>query len=240
ARETARRQDEALRFVHPGLPGLWAVACGEVRLWERRPQHGDFGVARFGLGRVALAAPLTLDTGRDPLAQREPELLAAAEAIVGQHGEVADLPVVADLRGQPVVSVVGPPDLTRAVARSLVVELATFCCPEDLALAVCHPAGAETAWEFAGWLPHAMQEDSGQVLVGEGQRVLPLLGDEVGRRRERLRRRASYDRRAGDEEPGRHILLVVDGYAAGSPLARVDLLNELTERARDLGAGLVF
>jgi hypothetical protein len=35
-------------------------------------------------------------------------------------------------------------------------------------------------------------------------------------------------------------VLVVDGYSAASPLARADVLVELTERASDLGASLLY
>ena len=237
AGETAGLQDAAARFVHPGPAELWAVACGRVRVWERRPRHEDFLSARIGLGRVPLATPLALEAARDPLAERDLELLESAERVVGEHREVPDQPVILDLRRHPVVSLIGAPDQTRAIARSIVAELTTFCAPDDLLLAVAHPPGAEPAWEFTRWLPHQVGED-GRPLCGEVSRVLDRLAEEVGRRREAARRREA---RRGDDEPRpRQMVLIVDGFSAASPLARLDVVGELTERARELDAGLVF
>ena len=58
ARETATLQDEAARFTHPDGPGLWAIACGRARVWERRLEHPDFATVRIGHGVVPLATPL--------------------------------------------------------------------------------------------------------------------------------------------------------------------------------------
>ena len=237
AGETAELQDAAARFVHPGPAELWAIAAGRVRVWERRRRHEDFVSARIGLGSIPLATPVVLEAARDPLGERDPELLRAAERVVAEHREVPEQPIVLDLRRHPVISVIGEPELTRAVARSVVIELATFCAPDDLLLAVVHPPGAELAWEFARWLPHQLGE-GGRPLCGEVSRVLEPLVEEVTRRREAARRREA--RRGEDETRPRQLVLIVDGFSAASPLARLEALGELTERARELDAGLVF
>ncbi|HLH71505.1 MAG TPA: type VII secretion protein EccCb [Candidatus Dormibacteraeota bacterium] len=237
ARRTAELQDAAARFVHPGPAERWAVACGRVRVWERRPRHEDFLSARVGLGRAPLATPLILEGAHEPLVERDPELLAAAERVVAEHREVPDHPVVLDLRRHPVVSVIGAPEQTRAVARSILTELATFCAPDELLLAVLHPPGAGLAWGFVRWLPHQVGE-GGRALCGEASEVLEPLMEEVGRRREAAKRRET---RRGDDEPcPRQMVVVVDGFSAASPLARLEVLGELTERARELGASLLF
>jgi DNA segregation ATPase FtsK/SpoIIIE, S-DNA-T family len=239
ARKIAARQDEAARFAHPGSDELWAIACGRVRVWERRPRDQDFAAVRIGRGAVPLATPLQLDGGGDPMTRRDATLQAAAEQVVERHSAVEGQPVVLDLRGHPVVSLVGPPAATRAIARSMVTQLATFCAPDDLLVAICHPPGAETAWDFARWLPHLVPEEGQALLCGEGQQVLGRLADEVGRRRELLRRRQGYDRSAPEEQP-KQVLLVVDGFSAASPMARLEVLAELADRAGDLSASLVF
>ena len=239
ARRTAGRQDEAARLVHPGANELWAVACGQVRVWERRARDGDFAAVRIGRGTVPLATPLVLDGGSDPLTRRDPMLHATAERMVAEHRDVQDQPIVLDLRAHPVVSLVGPPTPTRAIARSMVTELATFCAPDDLLVAICHPPGAEPDWEFARWLPHVLPADGEALLRGEGQGVLGRLADEVARRRELARRRQGYDRSEADERH-RQLLLVVDGFSPASPLARLEVVAELAERARDLDASLIF
>ncbi|HYW25499.1 MAG TPA: type VII secretion protein EccCb [Terriglobales bacterium] len=239
ARQVAARQDEAARFTHPGTGELWAIARGQVRVWERRARDQDFVSVRIGRGTLPLVTPLHLPGSDDPMTRLDPELQAAAERVVERHRDVEDQPVVLDLRAHPVVSLVGPPALTRVIARSVVTELATFCAPQDLLMAVCHPPGGEPAWEFARWLPHLVPEQGQALLCGEGQQVLSRLAEEVGRRRELLRRRQAHDRSAPDEQP-KQILLVVDGFSASSPLARLDVLAELADRAGDLGASLVF
>ena len=239
ARRTAAAQDQAVRFVHPAARELWAIACGRVRVWERRAEEEDFATVRIGRGTVPLATPIQLDGGGDPLTRRDPALQAAAERMVAEHRDVRDQPVVLDLRGHPVVSLVGPAALTRALARSMVTELATFCAPDDLLMAICHPPGAGPAWDFARWLPHLVPAPGRGLLCGDGPDVLARLADEIGRRRELVRRRQAHDRVAADEQLGQ-MLLVVDGFSAASPLARLDVVAELAERARDLGASLVF
>jgi DNA segregation ATPase FtsK/SpoIIIE, S-DNA-T family len=239
ARQVAASQDAAARFAHPGVGELWAIACGQVRVWERRSRDQDFVSVRIGRGTVPLAAAIQLQGSDDPLTRQDPELQAAAERMVERHRDVDDQPIALDLRAHPVVSLVGPPTLTRVIARSIVTELATFCAPDDLLVAICHPPGGEPAWEFTRWLPHLVTDEGQPLLCGEGQQVLSRLADEVGRRRELLRRRQSHDRSASDEQL-RQILLVVDGFSAASPLARLDVLAELADRAGDLGASLVF
>jgi S-DNA-T family DNA segregation ATPase FtsK/SpoIIIE len=238
AGRTAALQDEASRFVHPSARELWAIACGRVRVWERRPGDRDFASVRIGRGTVPLLTPLQLHAG-DPLSRRDPELQPAAERVVERQRSVRDQPIVLDLRAHPVVSLVGPRALTRAIARSVLIELGTLCAPGDLLMAICHPPGAELAWELTRWLPHLVSEEGQPLLCGDGQQVLARLGDEVARRRELARRRQAHDRSALEERP-RQLLLVVDGFSAASPLARLDVVGELADRARDLGASLVF
>ncbi|HXM56504.1 MAG TPA: type VII secretion protein EccCa, partial [Candidatus Dormibacteraeota bacterium] len=240
---TARLQDLAGRFVHPGPTDLWAVACQRVRLWERAPAHEDFATARIGTGAAPLATRLRLEGDDDPLADRDPAALAAARRLIEERGRIEDQPLLLDLRARPSVSLVGPRPLARAVARAVVAELAVFCAPDDLLLAICHPPEPEAAaaWEFAKWLPHIRAHDGQALLCDDGDRLAELLGGEVARRRDRARRRAGLllDEAgllmaAGAEpEPQRHLLLVADGWA------RSELVADLAERAAELGAGVL-
>ncbi len=242
ARETARLQEDAARFAHPDAAELWALACGQARVWERRREHPDFVAVRVGRGTVPLATPLRLDLGGDPLGQRRPELQAALDGLVAEHRDVRDQPVLLDLRRHAVVSLVGQTAVTRALARNMVMEVAALCSPDDLLIAVCHPPGGETGWGCVRWLPHAFDDESGGLRCGDGRQVMATLSEEVARRRERARRRtgASFERWAGDNDAQAQLLVVVEGFSATSPLARLDLLTELTERADDLGASLVY
>jgi S-DNA-T family DNA segregation ATPase FtsK/SpoIIIE len=246
AEETARAQYAAGRFTHPGLPELHALACQRVRVWERRPEHPDFATVRLGLGMGPLSTALRLDEGGDQLVERDPDLLAAVRRLVARHGRVHDQPLLLDLRARPSVSLIGRPDDTRPLAAAVMTELATLCAPDDLAIAVCHPPEAAAAWEFAKWLPHAELEDGRALLCDSADRLEQLLSEEVARRRDRARRRAGALDPDGtvagraEMEPQRHLLLVVDGFSAASPMARNELLAELGRRARELEVSLLF
>jgi S-DNA-T family DNA segregation ATPase FtsK/SpoIIIE len=136
--------------LHPDLPRLWATVDRTDRLWERRPGDADFLTVRVGRGPVPLAVPLRLDTAGGPLAEHDPELLEAAGDLVRRSAWVHDLPVTVPLRGGGVLALTGPPARVRALARSIVCELAAFHAPDDLRVLAAHPS-----WAWATSLPHA-------------------------------------------------------------------------------------
>ncbi len=241
ARRTGYLQDEVSHLLHPGPAELWALVCRRTRVWERRLDHPDFARVRIGTGAVPLSTPLRLEDEADLPPERDPHLVAAARRLIERCGTVPNQPVTVDLRAHPVVSLLGPRDRTRGLARAMVLELATLCAPDDLAICICHPAVAPAAWEFARWLPHVISEGGGTLLCPEGEGLAGLLADEVARRRERTRHHPGpASVHPLDRPPGRRLLLVVDGFSATSPLARLDLVRELTERARELEVGLLF
>lgn len=114
------------------------------------------------------------------------------------------------------MSLVGPGERTRAMAVDLVTELTTFCAPDDLLLAVCHPKEVED-WEFVKWLPHARIGDSVLVLP-DGDGFGELLAEDIERRRDQARRRTSPFTEQPADESRRRLLVIVDGYGAASPM----------------------
>jgi S-DNA-T family DNA segregation ATPase FtsK/SpoIIIE len=140
--------------LHPGPSGLWAVVEQTDRLWERRPTDADFLTVRIGRGPVPLVAPARLDVGHDPLAEHDPELLLAAEELVRRATWLPDAPVPISLRHLQVLTLTGPPARTRALARAVVCELATFHAPDDLRILAAHPSTARRAWQWMQSLPH--------------------------------------------------------------------------------------
>jgi S-DNA-T family DNA segregation ATPase FtsK/SpoIIIE len=236
----AAAQDTVARFVHPDMAGLWAVCSARVRVWERRPDHADFCTVRVGRGTAPLHTPLTLEAEEGPFARRDPDMQAAVDALIARHGRVRDQPLVVDLLDTPVVSLIGSAPRTRATAMRMVTELATFCAPDDLVIAVCHPSDAAGDWEFVKWLPHARLGDS-VLLLPDGEGFEELLRDELERRREQARRRTGmFLKEDRQEEAPRRLLLVMDGYAASAPIARLDAVSELAERAGELAASVLF
>jgi S-DNA-T family DNA segregation ATPase FtsK/SpoIIIE len=136
--------------LHPDLPRLWATADRTDRLWERRPADTDFLTVRVGRGPVPLAVPLRLDTAGGPLAEHDPELLEAAEDLVRRAAFLPGTPVTVPLRAAGVLALTGPPARVRALARSIVCELAAFHAPDDLRVLAAHPS-----WAWTASLPHA-------------------------------------------------------------------------------------
>jgi S-DNA-T family DNA segregation ATPase FtsK/SpoIIIE len=160
--------------VHPGPSKLWATITQTNRLWERRPTDTDFLTVRIGRGPVPLAAPVRLDTRHDPLAEHDPELLLAAEEVVLRATWLPDAPVAIPLRDLGVLTLTGPPGRTRALARAIVCELATFHAPDDLRIVAGRPSGSGRVWRWMQWLPHTRDPTSattpatGAGLVGRG------------------------------------------------------------------------
>ena len=145
--EVAAAQRHAAELLHPDLPRLLAQVGRAERLWERRPGDGDFLTVRVGRGPVDVACPVRLERG-GPLAEHDPELLAAAEELVAGHRQVADVPVALELRGLGVVAVTGPPGVARALARAVVCQLAVAHAPDDLRILASAGAGGEPAWDW--------------------------------------------------------------------------------------------
>src|SRR5215212_10152453 len=151
----AAAQLAVAEHLHPGPPRLWTAIIQTDRLWERRPSDPDFLTVRIGRGPVPLAAPARLDASHDPLVEHDPELLSAAEELVGRATWLPDAPVPISLRQLGVVALTGPPDRTRALARAVVCELAAFHAPDDLRVLAAHPPGSRQAWRWLQRLPHA-------------------------------------------------------------------------------------
>jgi S-DNA-T family DNA segregation ATPase FtsK/SpoIIIE len=144
----AADQLAAADHLHPDPPRLWALACRAERLWERRPADDDFLTVRVGRGPVPLAAPIRLDAAGGPLVERDPGLLAAAEALVRRAGRLPAAPVTVPLRRLGVLALTGPRDRIRALARALLCQLATLHAPDDLRILAGFPAAALPAWEW--------------------------------------------------------------------------------------------
>jgi S-DNA-T family DNA segregation ATPase FtsK/SpoIIIE len=123
------------RLEEPGLPeALRRAAERSSRLWERRPDHADAFVVVVGVGEG--------DLDGEPL---------------------ADVPLPVALGPGQALGLVGGGERARAVARSIVVQLAAWHGPADLALAVV--TDEPDAWAWLGALPHAADHLGGPPLV---------------------------------------------------------------------------
>jgi S-DNA-T family DNA segregation ATPase FtsK/SpoIIIE len=235
ARQVAADQRFAAAWVYPSPERLWAIARRRRRVWERRRADPDFLRVRLGLGQGPLAAPVQLSQRMDPLADYDPQILAAAQRHAARLGVVGRQPLVVDLGSAAVVSLSGRPDLVRALARALVLQVAVLHAPDDLGLIV-RTAG-EPSWEWTKWLPHTHEPHT---IAAAG--VAPLVAAEISDlacgleaaleqgRAARHARRSPFDLARG-EQAGRRLLVVLDSYDPAAHWARLPVVAELLEEA---------
>ncbi|HEV3380973.1 MAG TPA: type VII secretion protein EccCa [Trebonia sp.] len=236
ARDLAAAQRAAAAWQWPGPRGLWAIANERRRVWERRPDDEDFLILRAGVGSGPLASPVQLSNRADPTTEYDTELLVAAERLAESFATVGGQAATVDLLRAGVVSIVGDAQQARAVCRGLLCQLAVLHAPDDVAVAVS--AGKEPdEWLWATWLPHAREsaradDSASQVLVAADfadladviERELTMAEQAKAAKRARV----FADRPAA---AGRHLVVVIDGFHAGSPWARESLGRRLVETA---------
>jgi DNA segregation ATPase FtsK/SpoIIIE, S-DNA-T family len=246
AGDLAAAQRAAADHQHPDPPRLLALTGRAERLWERRPADDDFLTVRVGRGPVPLAAPLRLAAAAGPLVEHDPELLAAAEALVRRAGWLPDAPVAVPLRRLGVVAVSGPRDRVRALARAMVCQLAVLHAPDDLRILGGFPPAALPAWEWLKWLPHARDPAPGVdgppacLLAATPGQLAALLDREV-------RRRPAAGPADGASQPPPaggprrpHLVAVVEVDQGDRRASGVPPLEELLDRAVEAGAGVVW
>ena len=248
-------QRAAAEHLYPDLPGILALAAPGRRLWERRPADEDFLAVRVGQGAVPLAAPVHLDRGHDPLAERDPFLLAAAEDLVRRGSRLGPSPVIVPLRHAGVLALTGPSAPARALARFVLAQVAAFHAPEDLRILLACPPADTPVWEWLKWLPHVRDRaaEPGPAIPGC---LLATAAEQlrVHLERELRPRLATSPGLGAPTSPGSgtaaspgsgaagqpgglaHLLVIVDGFSPRSPLGRLPPLSELLERAAELGA----
>lgn len=208
-RGTARAQRDARLYLHPAPEQLWSVVAEGGRVWERRIGDQDFGEVRLGLGRQRLATPLSAPDTVAP-DELEPLCADAMRRFLAAHGSLDGLPMTVSLRAYCRVTVCGPPESARSVARAAVAQLVTLHSPEDLVVAVVAGPGAVVRWEWTKWLPHVQVPDQvdgagSKRLFGTGLGEVELLLAPW------LEGRPRFGREAGPLLDRPHVVVVLDG-----------------------------
>lgn len=240
-REVAAAQRSVSALRHPSPQRLWAIAERGRRTWERRPSDPDFLELRVGQGRGPLTTPLQLSTRADPTVEYDPDSLAVARRLVERQATVGRQPALVHLGRAGVVSLLGPPDQARGLARALLLQLAVLHAPEDVTLAVC-ASGHEEQWRWTTWLPHTRDEPADPGLEAPPAPPAPLvaadfdgLADVVERELARTAEQADRFARglggARNAVPDHRLVLVIDDYDPGSAWSRSALSRKLFEQA---------
>jgi S-DNA-T family DNA segregation ATPase FtsK/SpoIIIE len=167
------------------------------RVWARRAGHADAFTATLGWGPVTWTVAIDESPGRAG---------AAVPPEVGAAEHFADAPVPVDLGPGAALAITGPG--ARALARSLIVQLATWTGPADWRLRVI--AGEPADWDWCQWLPHTETGDD------EDGRHVVVLTD----RPDLLALRTGAVRRFLDAHPSAAVLVEVPADDAVPALCR--------------------
>ncbi|WP_116115702.1 type VII secretion protein EccCa [Austwickia chelonae] len=198
----------ALMWSHPHPDLLWCYVGGR-RMWERRLFDEDALVIRVGVGTQRLAQRLrTPQTGL--VEELDPIGAVALRRFVRSHSLVQDLPIAVRLRSFPAVTIAGEQEDARALARAMILQLATFHGPDSLVVAAAVDGSGRAAWDWLKWLPHN-QHPTLSDGVGSLRMVASSLGEIDEWLSEELSSRARFSRREEPDGESRHVVIVIDG-----------------------------
>ncbi|GAA4943704.1 type VII secretion protein EccC [Actinoplanes utahensis] len=185
-REHAFRQ-EASR-LDPPVARLLDVVRDPARRWERRRADPDFLRVRVGLGalpaqRIRLPDQGSQSNPTDPFMRRE------AQSLIQRFALTPGLPLRIDLDCTGDVSVIaGRREDALAFARAVLVQVAAFHAPDDVALAVITTPQRQADWAWARWLPHLLDRHGigpagpTPLLVTDGGTLAALLAADLEER----------------------------------------------------------
>lgn len=129
-------------------------------LWERMPQDSDFLSLRLGIGKQKLCVEVKSHSDDEAFTMENDELEELAAQIIEETRYVEDIPVLLPLRQYQTVGVFGPKDKVVYQIRSLLVEMATEHCYQDVRLIGLFDDKEEQYWGVLRWLPHIWDESS--------------------------------------------------------------------------------
>jgi len=213
-RQTGVSQREALAWNHPDPANLHSL-IGTRRMWERRPSDPDFAHVRIGVGSHRIATKLARpETG--PLEDLEPVATVALRRFVRTHSVVHGLPTAISLRAFPAINIEGTREHGRTLARSILLELATFHGPDHMVFAIVTADPDGEVWGWAKWLPHLQhpRENDG---IGSTRMLYESLSELESSLTEELLERGRFLRNAPPTAGRLHLVIVIDdGYVSGS------------------------
>ena len=231
-------RDQAYR-TRPAPNALPQWAISPVRRWERRRSHADFLLLRIGTADLVMPSAALPTVGMP--AEVDPLLMAEMRSLVRAHEVQPDLPTTINLDCAGEVSIVGPPEATRHVARVLLSQAAVHHAPEDLHLALVYPDQNAQEWDCLARLPHLRMNGVFDGPISR-RRVAPtqpaleqLLREEI---HEASRQAARLNRTGGRKArpTGPRLLAVVEQEGPASPLTVPD--NALDPAA--IGATVLY
>ncbi|NLS09989.1 type VII secretion protein EccCa [Nesterenkonia sp. MY13] len=139
--------------LHPHPSHLVSVIQNPERFWERRRTDADFLQARLGTGRVT-HQPMSIPPEESPTHPQDPFLKREAELVAETSGQVEAMPIQAALRETGTVAIIGDHLQGVELARSMLLQLATFHSPDDIIFAGIWAPERAQHWRGVDLLPH--------------------------------------------------------------------------------------
>lgn len=140
---------------HPDPRDLIGLAGSEVT-WERRrrptEEFKDFGHVRLGVGTVKQSMVIDVPPLPEEPMYVEPATAHGKRKFLREQRYIHDMPRVVSLTKTKAMSLVGPLDEVRGLARAVICQLAQWHTPEDLNIIVV--TDRAEFWEWLKWLPH--------------------------------------------------------------------------------------
>jgi DNA segregation ATPase FtsK/SpoIIIE, S-DNA-T family len=145
----AQRLERATRLGE--APALAEVVDAIHRLGQVWWKHPEFLAVRVGLGDAPSRCRVEVSGDNDA----EPAYLKQLVDLRDEFAQIADVPVVADLRECGALGVCGPRGVVDGVARGIIMQLIGLHSPAELSITAFSSSQSRASWEWLEWLPHA-------------------------------------------------------------------------------------
>lgn len=161
--EKAHRENaSALRERYLSAEECCALNEQSPLLWNRNISFEDFLSVRLGIGAIPFQAEISIPKGRFTLIN---DTLADKPRIIQENFHMLkDVPVTVDLMQHHLLGVSGGDNRKAAIAiaKAMIVQLATSNCYTDVKIAVVYDGNNDIdreTWDFAAWFPHVWSSD---------------------------------------------------------------------------------
>ncbi|HKD75119.1 MAG TPA: FtsK/SpoIIIE domain-containing protein, partial [Ktedonobacterales bacterium] len=247
-----QRQRRYYDRLYPAMTHLISRIQQRAFLWERRPYDADFLEVRVGAGVVPLCSHVLLDTGSNPLADFDTELMPKAQSLISRFEQVDDAPQTIPLHNLSSLVICGQRNATRSLLRAMFCNIAASHAPDDVRFMTVFPRDATPEWAWLKWLPHSrrlrqvraenqQQGDPLCLMADNVEDFQSLLASQIIPELER-RQKLLDGKKDGSKETQTmtpHFLVVLDGFTPKGPLARIPALEELFQKGAKLGLTII-
>ncbi|MCD7819598.1 MAG: type VII secretion protein EssC [Lachnospiraceae bacterium] len=154
--EEKKREESALNSNYPRLAEVLRYAERKEKLWERRKTDDDFLTLRIGSGNIPLMAEKAYAKRRFDL--EHDALLDEMYALAEQEVMLEQVPIMQDLKTDPIWGVLGPRETALYFVRSMVMRLSLLYSYDEVKLVFLAEPDEVKGMEFIRYLPHVWDD----------------------------------------------------------------------------------